>query len=97
MERKRSSSKNEGLVVKVTPGARENRIVGFEGGYLKIKVNAVAEDGKASIAVIELLAEKLGVAKSKVVLISGGTQRIKRFDVKGVTLEQLEERLRRQS
>lgn len=71
------------LMVWVTPGARITEILGFQKGphdrdYLKIKVGAPPEDGRANEAVIKLLSEKTGIAKSRLVIASGLTTPFKR-------------------
>ncbi|WP_100934626.1 DUF167 family protein [Candidatus Chlamydia corallus] len=67
------------LEVKVTPKARENKIVGFDGKALKVRVTEPPEKGKANDAVISLLAEALSLPKRDVTLISGETSREKKF------------------
>lgn len=76
------------LTVRVTPKAAADRIDG--GGedargreFLKVRVRAVPEDGKANKAVGKLLATAFGVAKSRVALVSGDQQRIKTFQIDG--------------
>lgn len=69
------------LYIKVTPKASQNKIgkviTGEDGNQLKIYVTSVPEDGKANIAIIELLSANLGVAKSLIAIIKGHTQRNK--------------------
>ncbi|AFS20367.1 DUF167 family protein [Chlamydia psittaci] len=67
------------LEVKVTPKSKENKIVGFEGEVLKIRVTEVPEKGKANEAVIALLAKTLSLPKRDVTLISGETSKNKRI------------------
>ena len=43
------------LRVHVTPGAREERIAGWHGGSLRVKVRARPEKGRANEAVLRLL------------------------------------------
>jgi uncharacterized protein len=50
-------------------------------GELTIYVRERAIDGKANEAVVKLLAEHLGVPRSRVELASGATSRIKRFRI----------------
>lgn len=64
------------LALRVTPGARSEGI-SIEGGRLLAKVRTKPEDGKATVAVLALLAEALGVAPSKVELLRGATTREK--------------------
>lgn len=67
--------------VKVVPGSSRSRIAGVLGDRLKIQVAAPPEDGKANKAVIEVLAQWLGLAKSDVELVSGASQPTKCFRI----------------
>jgi len=69
------------LTVYVKPGARKESLEWIDEDTLKISVTAPPEKGKANKAVIEALAEELGVAKSTIELIRGGTARIKQFKI----------------
>jgi uncharacterized protein YggU (UPF0235/DUF167 family) len=72
----------ENVVVRVKPGSRKGPLVELnEDGELTIYVQERAVDGKANEAVTKLLAEHLGVLRSRVTLVSGATSRIKRFRV----------------
>ena len=62
----------------MTPRASRNQLT-FGEGQLRVQVTAVPEDGRANKAVVELLAEALGVAKSRLTLIRGATARDKVF------------------
>jgi hypothetical protein len=57
--------------VKVVPASSKDAIVGWLGGSLKVKVKAPPEKGKANAAVIDLLANQLGIAKDAIEIISG--------------------------
>jgi len=67
------------LSVRAQPGARDSRVRGEQDGALKVAVTQVAEKGKANQAIVALLAKSLGLAKSRIELISGATSRDKRF------------------
>jgi uncharacterized protein (TIGR00251 family) len=69
------------LRVRVKPGARKTAIGGAHGGALRIAVAAVAERGKANRAVVEALAEALGLPASSVTIVSGKTSQDKVVDV----------------
>lgn len=74
------------LTVRVTPNASLDRVEGMatdDAGrtYLKLRVRAVPENGKANRAVEKLLAKALGVPKSAVRVVTGETSRIKGVDV----------------
>ncbi len=70
--------KGRDIAVRVTPKAARNRVEVTETG-LRVYVTCVPEDGKANKAVIKLLAQALGVAKSRLDLIRGATSRDKVF------------------
>ena len=64
------------LALRVTPGARVEGLEIAEGKLLA-KVRAKPEDGKATAAVITLVARALGLAPSRVTLLRGATSREK--------------------
>jgi uncharacterized protein (TIGR00251 family) len=82
------------LPVQGQPGARRNAIVGEHAGRLKVAVTQVAEKGKATVAIRELIAESLGIAPSRVVIVQGDAQPKKVLQLEGVTVEQVREWLR---
>jgi uncharacterized protein (TIGR00251 family) len=63
--------------LRVKPGARRDAIVGVHGGALKVAVNAAPEHGKANDAVIALLAARLAVPRSSVVIVAGASSQDK--------------------
>ncbi|MGE5712726.1 MAG: DUF167 domain-containing protein [Betaproteobacteria bacterium] len=67
------------LEVHAQPGARRTAIVGEHGGRLKIAIKAPPLDGRANLALIELLSEKLGLPQRAVTLEAGDISRDKRF------------------
>lgn len=68
------------LALRVTPGARSEGLA-IADGRLLVKVRSQPEDGKATAAVIELLAEALGVPPSRIALLRGATSREKLFRI----------------
>jgi uncharacterized protein (TIGR00251 family) len=60
---------------------------------LKIAVQAPPVEGRANSALIEFLAERFGVARSHVELVSGELSRSKVFLVRGVSLDRAEKLL----
>ncbi len=65
------------LRVKVIPRSAKSEIVGvLDDGTLKVKIAAPPERGKANEALIALLADKYGVPRTEVKILSGhGTAR----------------------
>lgn len=69
--------------IHVRPGARAHAVVGLHGDALKVCIAAPALDGRANAALVEFLAERLGVARRDVRLVSGERSREKRLEVRG--------------
>jgi uncharacterized protein len=85
----RDSEEGLTLSVRVQPKSSADRILGEHGGALKVSVTAAPEKGKANAAVIALLSEKLGIAKSAIEIVRGETSRIKTVRIRGMTKESL--------
>ena len=70
------------LRVKVIPKSSRTKLAAIlPDGTWKVKVAAAPEKGKANRALCEFVAEKLGVAKSRVRVIAGETSQLKRIRV----------------
>ena len=82
------------IPVKAQPGARRNGLAGEHAGALKVQVTQAPEDGQATDAVLDLLADALQVKRSQVTLLSGATSRQKRFLVTDLSLAEVTNRLR---
>jgi uncharacterized protein (TIGR00251 family) len=68
--------------VKVIPTSSKTELAGvLADGTWKVKVAAVPEKGKANRALVEFLSEHLGVAKSRIRIVSGETSQLKRIHV----------------
>ena len=61
----------------VQPGAKKTGLAGMHGDYLKVRLRAPAVDNKANNALMEYIAELLGVKTSQVVIESGHASRQK--------------------
>jgi uncharacterized protein len=71
------------ISVRVKPGSRKGPLVETAAdGELTVYVREPAVEGKANEAVVKLLAKHLGVAPSRLDLVSGATSRVKRFRVR---------------
>lgn len=81
------------LSVRVTPGARESAITGWQDGVLRVKVRERAERGRANEAVTRLLAKQLGIAANDIVLKRGTAAREKLFQVESLDDAELRRRL----
>ncbi|MDP1709635.1 MAG: DUF167 domain-containing protein [Candidatus Komeilibacteria bacterium] len=65
------------IKIRVTPRAKKNQILGWNGDVLRVHVTAPPVDGKANKALVDFLAEEWGVAKSSIKIIKGETAREK--------------------
>ena len=81
------------LKVKVTPRASRSAIVGTSAGALLVRLSAPPVEGAANRALVEFLAEALGVRRSQVQLIRGATSRVKLIHIDGLSAEELRQRL----
>ncbi|MEF2552253.1 DUF167 family protein [Aurantimonas sp. A2-1-M11] len=68
--------------VRLTPKSAADRVEGRGTDaagrmWLKARVRAVPEDGKANAALLRLVAKTLGVPRSAVTIVSGQTARMK--------------------
>ena len=73
--------KEKVIKVKVSAGAKTEKIDEIEPGVFKIRVSEPPEKGKANARVLELIAEYFNVSKSKVFLVSGNTYREKIIEI----------------
>jgi len=76
------------FVVRLTPKGGRDAIEGWQRDaagrqVLKARVSAPPEDGKANAALLGLVATSLGIAKSKVRIVSGLSARVKTVEVEG--------------
>jgi hypothetical protein len=87
----------EGAEVTVfcAPRAGRDAVTGLHGEALKVRVRARALEGRANDALLTLLAEGLGVPRSRVRLEAGEHSRMKRVRVTGLTRSEVVERLGR--
>ena len=83
------------LPVRARPGARRNEIRGEQEGALKVCVTQSPEKGKANKAIVEVLSKALSLRKSQIELIAGETSHHKRFLVRGMTPDELRDRVAR--
>ncbi|QGJ72425.1 DUF167 domain-containing protein [Planctomycetales bacterium 10988] len=94
-ERVKLETHPEGLtfVVKANPAARQNGLQGIHQGMLKVSVTQVPEKGKANKAILQVLSKSLRLRKSQLELLSGQTASEKRFLVRELDANTLQEKL----
>jgi uncharacterized protein (TIGR00251 family) len=71
------------LAVRVQPGAKRSGVAGLHGDRLKIRIAAPALDGRANDALLVFVAERLGLPRRNVSLISGDRSRDKLIAIAG--------------
>ncbi len=82
------------FTVKVIAGSSSpSRICGLLDGMLKVKISAAPEKGKANKCLIEFLAEKIGVRKNTISIITGQTNPVKTIKISGFPAEALLKKL----
>ena len=81
------------LALTVVPRSARDEVVGQEGDAIKIRLKAPPVDGKANAALVDLLADRLGVARSDIRMLSGASGRHKVVHIAGLSVIQAQERL----
>lgn len=73
------------LTLHVQPRAKRTAVAGRHGDAIKLRVASPPVDGAANDEVRRFLAEKLGVSRAAVSLVSGEASRRKTVAVEGLT------------
>lgn len=82
------------LAVRVTPRASRNEIVEvLDDGTIKVRIAAPPADNEANEALIEFLAEILGVPKSRLDIVAGESGRDKLVAVVDMDVETAHQRV----
>ena len=81
------------LSVRVVPRARKTEIDGVRGEALLVRLAAPPVDGAANAALVDVLADALGVPRSAIEILSGDRGRHKRVAIAGVSPELVRTRL----
>ena len=69
------------IAVTVKPNAKKAEVTKLSDAEYRVAVQPPAQDGKANEAVIDLLADYFGIAKSAVKIIRGHSSRHKLLEV----------------
>ncbi|MGH7573735.1 MAG: DUF167 domain-containing protein [Longimicrobiales bacterium] len=75
------------LRVRVQPRASRTELAGEHDGALKVRLAASPVGGDANRELVRFVAKTLGVAPSRVRLVSGATSRSKTLEITGVDAE----------
>lgn len=71
----------------VQPRASRTEVAGTHGDCIKIRLAAAPVDGAANAALVAFVAQRLGIAKSRVRLVAGASARRKTLEIDGTTLD----------
>ncbi len=93
MEPIRPSGDGVRLTIQVQPRAKKTEWAGTHGGALRLRVAAPPVGGKANKALVEFVAETLGVPRRAVTIVQGQKVRRKVLNVSGLTLDEAGARL----
>ena len=80
--------------VYIQPRAAKSELAGMHGDSIKIRIAAPPVDNAANQALIEFMAERLGIAKRRVRVVSGATSRKKVLEIDDVSAERITAALR---
>ena len=69
------------IYIKTKPNARENKVTKIDETHYAVAVKALPKEGEANSAVVRVLAEYLGIAKSRLSIKSGKTGKQKVIEV----------------
>jgi hypothetical protein len=85
------------IAVHVQPRASRTEVAGPHGEALKIRLKAPPVGGAANEELVRFVAERLGVSRGDVEIVSGATGRAKRLRISGTgqTAEEVREQLLR--
>jgi uncharacterized protein (TIGR00251 family) len=83
------------FAVKVVPRASKNEIAGIQGDSIKVRLTAPPVKGKANSALIKFLAEKFGVSRAQIEIVSGETSKRKIVQLRGVSVAQAQNKIAR--
>jgi uncharacterized protein (TIGR00251 family) len=72
------------IKVKVIPRSSRTEIAGRKNDVYRVKITDPPVEGKANKALIKFLAEKVGVPRGDVEILSGKTGRLKTVRIRGL-------------
>ena len=81
------------ISIRVIPRSSKNSLA-WEQGKLKVRLTSPPIDGAANEALVALLAEQLALPKRQITIVRGASGRQKTVEITGVTLEDMEHKLK---
>jgi uncharacterized protein (TIGR00251 family) len=79
--------------LRVSPGSRKTELAGRHADGWRVRVSAPPEGGRANDAVLELLAQRVGLPRRALSIVSGHRGRDKVVEMTGIDLAEAERRL----
>jgi uncharacterized protein (TIGR00251 family) len=73
------------ISVHVNPNARQNKVVGFQNGLLKVMIAAPPIRGKANQELLRFLSDLLRISKSNLAIEKGATSKKKIVAISGLS------------
>jgi len=81
------------ISVRVIPRSSKN-VLEWDEGSIRARLTAPPVDGAANAALIELLSKRLDLPRRNIEIVRGATGRQKIIEIAGLTLEEVEQRIR---
>jgi uncharacterized protein (TIGR00251 family) len=81
------------LAIHLQPGASRSELAGRHGDALKVRIASPPVDGRANEALVEFMAQLLGVPRAGVTIVSGRSSRRKLLSVEGISFADAVRRL----
>jgi uncharacterized protein len=81
------------ISVRVIPRSSKN-VLEWDEGSIRARLTAAPVDGAANAALIELLSKRLDLPRRTIEIVRGATGRQKIVEIAGLTLEEVEQRIR---
>lgn len=75
--------------VYIQPGASRSELAGLHGGCIKVRIAAPPVGNAANRALIEFIAERLGLPRRQVRIVAGLTSRRKVLEIDGASASQI--------
>ena len=73
----------------VQAAAKETKIVGEHGSWLKVKVEGQRIEGQANESLLDFLSEYFGIKKSDIILVRGRTSKFKHVTIQNMKAEEI--------
>ncbi len=92
----RDARSGTAITVKVIPRAKKNEIAGLmEDGSVRIRLTAPPVEGAANRALVDFLAELLGIHKNQIEIVAGLSSERKLISLLGIAPQTVEEIIHR--